>query len=828
MVDIRPNVLPAAILPLRSGDALIVDQGADGVRQTDPFSMTDSVAPVATQSEAIAGTNNTKRMTALRTKQSIASEVGISIASNSQGAKADSAVQSVNGKTGNTITITKADVGLGNVDNTSDLDKPISTATQTALNAKANSSVTISAGAGLDGGGNLTANRTVSLNAASIASLAKADSSVQSVNGVSPTAGNVTVSAEEKRLQDTRTTAIAESFGSNVLFVETAGYSLVGDGGGALYKRVSSEPSHAGKFQSADGAWWELAERIPNVYQFGAKIDGVTDDTDAYQYLCEYCLVTGADPDFGSGIAVLSRQITVPTNRTIYAGNLVLDYSSASGGSIPFPNNSCLYAYGGAQILLPSITNSPPIGSTRLIFASAHGLQPGDLICIENPTDGSLNTFRTYYKAGEFARVLEVEDANIVRLTAPLLDAYNASDIDLYKMPAAGIHFSVGSLSIKGSDTVQFGFQFRNLQRSTFNGISCVGSREIEIGWYNCVDGTGRDITTGKISEELTSVYGGFLSNCQNMRLDGNWMGGRHGFTLTGTGIAGYLMVPCRGNKISGEFSNMIQNSWCSCQAHGNAIDYEFSGWFRNGVTLGGNYGRVRGRVDDALYQENGTVSFAEMHGTTFNIDADITAYSNPIEARGTIDIGGGNTALSAPTKQGGCIKISGTLHAPNSDRLLRMRNQGAVGLDIGLDVSGLKITGSKPTGVSTSFQVQNVVGDPINYLDLTGFILPDGHGWSVDTVQKVFGWRKSLKTTLNTTTSINAVSGTLNFNAPKIPCVSISIGDSSPGGKSDSAVAFNGNLLSRTRVDPIIASASGNFTGAESVPVHVMLSVDE
>ena len=35
-----------------------------------------------------------------------------------------------------TETVTKEDVGLGNVDNTSDLDKPISTATQTALNAK--------------------------------------------------------------------------------------------------------------------------------------------------------------------------------------------------------------------------------------------------------------------------------------------------------------------------------------------------------------------------------------------------------------------------------------------------------------------------------------------------------------------------------------------------------------------------------------------------------------------------------------------------------------------------------------------------------------------
>lgn len=45
------------------------------------------------------------------------------------------AVDSVNGQTG-VVTLTKSDIGLNNVDNTSDLNKPISTATQTALNAK--------------------------------------------------------------------------------------------------------------------------------------------------------------------------------------------------------------------------------------------------------------------------------------------------------------------------------------------------------------------------------------------------------------------------------------------------------------------------------------------------------------------------------------------------------------------------------------------------------------------------------------------------------------------------------------------------------------------
>lgn len=53
-------------------------------------------------------------------------------------------VTSVNSQTG-AVTLTKADIALGNVDNTSDMNKPISTATQTALNAKADASSIVGA-----------------------------------------------------------------------------------------------------------------------------------------------------------------------------------------------------------------------------------------------------------------------------------------------------------------------------------------------------------------------------------------------------------------------------------------------------------------------------------------------------------------------------------------------------------------------------------------------------------------------------------------------------------------------------------------------------------
>ena len=57
-------------------------------------------------------------------------------------ASAAAPVQSVAGRTG-IVTLTKSDVGLGNVDNTSDANKPVSTAQQTALDLKAGKDIFI-------------------------------------------------------------------------------------------------------------------------------------------------------------------------------------------------------------------------------------------------------------------------------------------------------------------------------------------------------------------------------------------------------------------------------------------------------------------------------------------------------------------------------------------------------------------------------------------------------------------------------------------------------------------------------------------------------------
>ena len=79
-------------------------------------------------------------------------------------------VRSVAGKTGEII-LTATDIGLGQVNNTADRDKPVSTAVQTALEAMVSGSRRVETGIGLTGGGALNAHRTL---AADIATAAEA------------------------------------------------------------------------------------------------------------------------------------------------------------------------------------------------------------------------------------------------------------------------------------------------------------------------------------------------------------------------------------------------------------------------------------------------------------------------------------------------------------------------------------------------------------------------------------------------------------------------------------------------------------------------------
>ncbi len=116
----------------------------------------------------------------------------------------------------------------------------------------------------------------------------------------------------EERDFDTKAAAEAADVLVSVQYIRIAGYTSVGDGGGALYRRAGSEPTHAGKIQSNDGAWWELFPLgFATPEQFGCVGDGVANDTTNFQNAVSY-LSTGQGLLLKPGATYLVDNVALP------------------------------------------------------------------------------------------------------------------------------------------------------------------------------------------------------------------------------------------------------------------------------------------------------------------------------------------------------------------------------------------------------------------------------------------------------------------------------------------------------------------------------------
>jgi hypothetical protein len=95
---------------------------------------------------------------------------------------------------------------------------------------------------------------------------------------------------------ETRAQATAAPIPATAASVFIRGYFAGGDGGAALYKRLSTAPADpaAWNFQSADGAWWQMAGPTVSIRAFGAKGDERNDDTSATQDFFAALPVLGA------------------------------------------------------------------------------------------------------------------------------------------------------------------------------------------------------------------------------------------------------------------------------------------------------------------------------------------------------------------------------------------------------------------------------------------------------------------------------------------------------------------------------------------------------
>lgn len=115
----------------------------------------------------------------------------------------------------------------------------------------------------------------------------------------------------------------AVSIPTAITAIRVGGYYAAGDGGAGLYKAVGSQPSHAGKFQSADGRWWELTYTMyVNAASFGAKPDATStfDSAPALNNATDFLVAKGGGYlDVSPGMHWIGAEVTLKS-RVIIRG----------------------------------------------------------------------------------------------------------------------------------------------------------------------------------------------------------------------------------------------------------------------------------------------------------------------------------------------------------------------------------------------------------------------------------------------------------------------------------------------------------------------------
>lgn len=117
------------------------------------------------------------------------------------------------------------------------------------------------------------------------------------------------------------TRASAQAFDPDVApsFVQLQGYAAPGDGGAALYKRVGSEPTHAGKLQIAEGSWYEIAEKVKRPAMFGGSLSALAT-----------ALNDGDTVDGAGGTYAVTAQIAFTKNRLEFIGSATVNFNFLS------------------------------------------------------------------------------------------------------------------------------------------------------------------------------------------------------------------------------------------------------------------------------------------------------------------------------------------------------------------------------------------------------------------------------------------------------------------------------------------------------------------
>lgn len=325
------------------------------------------------------------------------------------------------------------------------------------------------------------------------------------------------------------------------------GYYEIGDGGGGsfYYDATATDTDNGGTIivpNSGTGRWFRLNADTVSAKQFGAKGDGVTDDTTFLQNMFDS---DARSFEFEFGSYNVTSEVLVTKSVTINGNNSSIINTSSTGYGLRFT--------GSTTELSQPLTDINE-GDKTILFTDSETLEKGQWLCVHNQVDYSFSSHRAEYQAGEFVKIYwsgsGTQPSTLQEIFGVFQNNYTASaSLKVFKYDGLDITIDNLNFGTGVNDDPALFIEFAT--KVVLN--NCTGTSSyytsIQISKSVNVTITNTDATTRDTSG--VDVYGISCANCTNVRVIGNDLAAsNHALAIGGT--TGDCAIPNRNYYIYG------------------------------------------------------------------------------------------------------------------------------------------------------------------------------------------------------------------------------------------------------------------------------------
>lgn len=459
----------------------------------------------------------------------------------------------------------------------------------------------------------------------------------------------------------TRVAAAAATVPSIVQSIYVLGFATANDGGAGNYNKLASPPGtpRAWNFQSADGAWWQLAWPVVLPKQLGADCGGTVDDTTPTQAWSDYSSTFGV-PAGGQlcTLNVPTATITTASNTNIQGGrvltikrstDVVAPLLACSGSDrvtisgLTVANAAGFTSTTSNTIATGNHTFTVPAGLTLSTSAPNNNIQ---IAATSSPTNYMIAQITAYSGTTLTVNVVSGNAIGSGTFTAWTLASYPVNG-DLAAVPSGISAFTCTNTVIRGNTVTGLFYDAIDDRNGQFDiiadnsiighmnrGIHAAGYLSFGAGPYSI---TGNNITGGAVSQYGINTSGTDGASLGLMTIAGNSV---NQTIFQGINVAGQTSL----SNVTG--NNVVMASSGASVGIGILVEGVPSSITQhvvvNGNTINGGLNGIL--VNDAFYttitSNNITAAAANCINIVGTASANQTSYINIV----------GNNAFSCPT----------------------------------------------------------------------------------------------------------------------------------------------------------------------------------